>query len=521
MSLKKKIALGFFISASIIAVLVVFGYSSFLEIRKEIRSLEFSDTIRSKSLQLRRHEKNFFLYRDDREIETVHSYLRDLSDILRQNNLTDRSGELASFRKMIGEYGRRFERIEVLVRDFQKRFDGIKIAHQQYSTFFPLIESTLLERPLVNAEVLSTASLLHSGDPLVRILRELDGEINALRKTGEDILIVSKDLDATARERAEKHITSLQTMTFILFPLFFMVGLIAQFVIIQSIVRRLRMLALAIEKTGKGDFSSLSVHQEQDEIGMLINAFNRMEYDLTERDRELTKKNEELLSSRKLASIGILASGVAHELNNPLNNIHISAQIMEKELGDNCPAPVKEITTDIIGQTRRMKQIVGDLLEFARGREPNLREVEIAELIMGAYKLVSTAADTANIHLTIDIEPRDLAIEADPEQMERVFINLFENAVDAMSGTGDLSVRARKEVDMVKTEISDTGRGMLPDKVEKIFEPFYTTRDKGTGLGLAIIFNIVRKHNGEISVKSEVGKGTVFTITMPARKHRE
>ncbi len=521
MSLKKKIALGFFISASIIAVLVVFGYTSFLEIRKEIRSLEFSDTIRSKSLQLRRHEKNFFLYRDDREIETVYSYLRELSGILRRNNLADRSGELASFRKMIDEYGTRFARIQVLVRDFQKRFDSIKVAHQQYSTFFPLIESTLLERPLVNAEVLRTASLLRADDPLVKILHELDGEINALRRTGEDILIVSKNLDATARERAEKHITSLQTMTFILFPLFFLVGLIAQFVIIQSIVRRLRTLTLAIEKTGKGDFSSLSAPQGHDEIGMLVNAFNKMEHDLTERDRELTKKSEELLSSRKLASIGILASGVAHELNNPLNNIHISAQIMNRELGDNCPDPVKEILNDIAGQTRRMKQIVGDLLEFARGKEPVLREVEIAELIMGAYKLVSTAADTSNIRITIDIEPRDLTIQADPEQMERVFINLFENAVDAMSGSGDLGVRVRRKGDSVETEISDTGRGMPPDKVEKIFEPFYTTRDEGTGLGLAIIFNIVRKHGGEISVKSEVGKGTVFAITLPVRKHRE
>jgi two-component system NtrC family sensor kinase len=519
MSLKKKIAFGFLISASIIVVLVIFGYASFIEIRKEIRFLELSDTIRSKSLQLRRHEKNFFLYKDTREAETVHGYLSELGEILGRNNLADRLGKLPSLNDMIEEYGRRFKRIEILVQDFQKRFGGLKITHSQYENFFPLIESTVLERPLVNAEILRSAFVLPSDDPIVRILRELDGEINALRKTGEDILVVSKDIDAMARERAERHISSLQTMTFILFPLFFTVGLLAQFAIIQSIVKRLRMLTLAIEKTGKGDFSSLSIPQEQDEIGMLMNSFNKMEHDLMERDKELTRKNEELLRSRKLVSIGILASGVAHELNNPLNNIHISAQIMEKELGENCPLPVREIISDIIGQTRRMKQIVGDLLEFSRGRDPKLRRVEMTELVKGAYKLVSAASDTVNIHFIIDLEPPDLTVDVDPEQMERVFINLFENAVDAMSGTGDLSVRARKEGDTIRTVISDTGRGMPPDKVEKIFEPFYTTRDRGTGLGLAIIFNIIRKHGGDITVASEVGRGTAFTITLPVRGH--
>lgn len=520
MSLKKKIALGFLISASIIVVLVIFGYASFIEIRKEIRFLELSDTIRSKSLQLRRHEKNFFLYRDAREAETVHSYLNELGDILGRNNLADRSGKLPSLMEMIDKYDRRFERIEILVQDFRKRFASLKISHEQYSTFFPLIESTILERPLVNAEVLRKIFVLPSGDPLVRTLRGLDGEIVALRKTGEDILVISKDLDAVARERAERHISSLQTMTFILFPLFFTVGLLAQFVIIQSVVKRLRRLTLAIEKTGKGDFSSLSTPQEQDEIGMLMNSFNKMEYNLMERDKELARKNEELLSSRKLASIGILASGVAHELNNPLNNIHISAQIMDKEMGENCPPTVKEIISDIVGQTRRMKQIVGDLLEFSRGREPSLRKVEIRELLMGAYKLVSASTDTVHIRFIMDVEPPDMAMEADPEQMERVFINLFENAVEAMSGTGDLSIKVRKEGDTVRTVISDTGMGMPPGKVEKIFEPFYTTRDRGTGLGLAIIFNIIKKHGGDIIVESEVGKGTAFTITLPARERR-
>jgi signal transduction histidine kinase len=243
-----------------------------------------------------------------------------------------------------------------------------------------------------------------------------------------------------------------------------------------------------------------------------------MEEQLAQREAEIEKKNNELLQSRKLAAIGTLASGVAHELNNPLNNIYLSSQMLEKETGDSTSPAVREIVGDIAGQTRRMKQITGDLLEFARGREPRLREVELGELIMGAYRLVSVAMDTRKVHLVTDSGSGGILIDADPEQMERVFINLFTNAIDAMSGEGTLRVQALKGQGEVRITVSDSGRGIPPEIVETIFEPFYTTRDKGTGLGLAIIFNIINKHHGEIFVESKPGEGTTFTITLPVRK---
>lgn len=517
MSLKKKIVLSFFISASIIVVLVIFAYATFVEIRKEIRYLELADTIRSKSLQLRRHEKNFFLYRDPKEIGAVHEYMRELEEILRQGSPFDNREKLQSLRKIIEEYKEGFDRIEIMLSEFQKEFDRLKTSYPQYSSFVPLIESTSLEQPLLNAKLLERTFSMRSGDPAILILKGLDSEIGDLRKNGEDLLIISKDLDKSARERVEMSIGLLQNAAFILFPLFFVVGLAAMSAVIHSIVKRLKILTLALEKTGAGDFSSLSIPGMQDEVGSLIDAFNKMETDLTQRDIELHRKNEELLQSRKLASIGTLASGVAHELNNPLNNIYISAQILEREAGEGCPPTVKEIVNDIVGQTKRMKQIVGDLLEFARGREPRPREIDLNELIMGAYKLVSTAVDTGAIRLSIDTDPNGVIIEADPEQVERVFINLFTNAVDAMSGAGDLGVKVMKGKEAVKVKVSDTGKGMPADKTEKIFEPFYTMRDRGTGLGLAIVFSIIKKHEGEIEVESEVGKGTTFTITLPVK----
>ena len=518
MFLKKKIILGFLISSIIIAILVISSYINFIKMRKEIRYLELSDTLRSKSLQLRRHEKNFFLYGDIKEIEDVHTYLKDIKAIIKQGRASYETEKLLSLENKIEEYEQRFNRIELTAGDFQKEFNRLKPLLSQYSDFFQLIESTFLESPLVNTEILKKVFLLKAGNPAVKSLQKLDTLISALRKNGENILTISKALDQSAREKVERYISFLQTAALFLFPLFLFVGLGVSFVISHSIVKRLKILTGAIEKTGKGDFSSLTVPTEQDEVGVLINTFNKMESDLIIREEELTQKNEELLHSRKLASIGTFASGVAHELNNPLNNIYTTAQRLVKKTEDNCPPLIKKGLDDIFGQTMRVKRIVGDLLEFARGRDTKYREFELNGLLSGVYRRLSDTMNVENIKFALNTDPSHLNINADPEQIEQVFINLFTNALEAMSGGGDLTVSTESRNDHVIILVSDTGNGIPQDSIEKIYEPFFTTKDKGTGLGLAIVFNIIQKHNGTIRIESEEDRGTVFTIRLPKRK---
>ncbi len=515
MSLKKKIILGFLISSVIIAILALSAFVNFIEIRKEIRFLELSDTIRSKSLQLRRHEKNFLLYKDLTELDGVYRYLSELNAILKQNDSVNSTRELKILKTLIQEYGQRFNRIEFTDGEFLNEFNKLKKSHSQHSAFFPLIESTFLERPLINATLLQTIFDLPASDPLIRDLRELDAEITALRKSGEEILVVSKDLDRSARKKVDDVVSTLQIVAMILFPLFFLMGLSILFIITHSLVNRLKILTTAIEKTGKGDFSSLAVPEKHDEVGVLITAFNKMENDLIVRDNELNKKNKELLQSRKLASIGTLASGVAHELNNPLNNIYISAQILEREAKEACFPIIRETVNDIVSQTVRVKRIVGDLLEFARGREPHFGTVALNELIKGVYKMLKVSMNMDEINFVLNSNNDRITINADQEQMERVLINLFTNAVEAMQGKGDIIVTLCEEGGSVKIWVSDTGRGMTSEEMEKVFEPFFTTKDKGTGLGLAIVFNIIKKHQGEIFVDSLKGKGTTFYIVLP------
>jgi two-component system NtrC family sensor kinase len=515
MSLKKKIILSFLISSVIIAVLAISAIVNFIEMRKEIRYLEVADSLRSKSLQLRRHEKNFFLYGDMAEIGQVYVYIRDIRTVIRQASPLYKTVNLVNLREKTDEYAGRFNAIERSVAGFHNAFNALKLSHTQYAPFFPLIESTFLERPAAISEILGKVFLIRADEPIRKYLYELGAEITALRKNGEEILTISKDLDKSARDSVENAITLLQTMTMVLFPLFFIIGFGTLFFIGQSVVSRLKILTGAIEKTGKGDFRSLPIPEKRDEVGVLITAFNRMERDLVTRDEELKKKTEELHRSRKLASIGTLASGVAHELNNPLNNIYISAQILEKEAKDSCSPLVREIVDDIVSQSVRVKRIVGDLLEYARGKEPQSREVELNDLIRGVQRLVKASADTEKINFVLNTDNDRILIKADPEQIERVFINLFTNAVEAMSGTGDIIVTLKSAGDSVKIWVSDTGKGMTPDEMEKVFEPFFTTKDKGTGLGLAIVFNIIKKHRGEVIVDSEKDKGTTFYITLP------
>ncbi|MBI5049598.1 MAG: GHKL domain-containing protein [Nitrospirae bacterium] len=517
MSLKKKISLSFLISSIIIAILVISGYSNFIGIRKEVRYLEISDTVRSKSLQIRRHEKNFLLYGDAKEMQNVHTYINDLKEIIKQGRTVYSTEKLLELEKKIAEYEQGFNRIESTARDFQKELNRLKILLPHHSDLLYLSESTFLERPLVNAEIFKKTFSLKASAPAIKSLEDLNTEINELRKNGEEILMISKKLDKSARENVERYISFSQTAAIFLFPLFLFVGLGALFVIIHDVVRRLKILTMVVEKTGRRDFSSLITPSKGDEVGILINAFNKMERDLITRDNEINRKNNELLQNRKLASIGTLASGVAHELNNPLNNIYTTAQRLLKKTGEDCPAFIKKGLDDIFGQTMRVKKIVGDLLVFARGREPQFRETQLNSIIQQTYKQFSNTINTENIHFLIESEPGHIMINADTGQLEQVFINLFTNAVEAMSGKGELRVMAVLQDNTVMIRVSDSGRGVSRENLEKIFEPFFTTKDKGTGLGLAIVFSIIQKHNGEISVESEEGKGTTFIITLPKR----
>jgi signal transduction histidine kinase/HAMP domain-containing protein len=246
----------------------------------------------------------------------------------------------------------------------------------------------------------------------------------------------------------------------------------------------------------------------------------RAEEDLRKAYEELKSAQSQLLQSEKMAAIGQLAGGVAHEINNPLGVILGFAQAVVKRLQPQDPfeMPLRSIEREAL----RCKTLVQDLLTFSRTSRIDKEETQANEMIMTALGLVFAQAKVNNIELVQELSPDLPKISVNKSQIQQVIINLCNNAMDAMPARGKLTVRAKKSVwesrGVIEIQVEDTGHGIPKEIQGKIFEPFFTTKEvgKGTGLGLALVYEIIQKHQGWIQVNSEVGKGTIFTIQLPA-----
>jgi PAS domain S-box-containing protein len=233
--------------------------------------------------------------------------------------------------------------------------------------------------------------------------------------------------------------------------------------------------------------------------------------------KDLEEAHLQLVESERIASIGKMAAGVAHEINNPLSGILIYAELLRESLKKDRQHS-KDIT-EIIDQTLRCKNIVSDLLEFSRQAVGKISSFSLKELIDKTLSLMVNQAFFYDISVTTDIDPDIPQVIGDMGQLQQVFTNLFINAADAMDGKGDLDINARFDADRNQfvIRVSDTGPGIPEDLLEKIFEIFFTTKPagKGTGLGLTITKNIMKLHGGDIKIESPPGGGTTFILELP------
>jgi two-component system NtrC family sensor kinase len=273
-------------------------------------------------------------------------------------------------------------------------------------------------------------------------------------------------------------------------------------------------LSEATETLAQGDMSVRVVMTGGGELASLAASFNQM----VER---LQRTQAELLHKQKLASMGQLAAGVAHEINNPLGTIHLYAGALRKEL----PAddPRRQDLTVILRETDRCKTIVGDLLNFARQQEILAQPTDLHALLDQAIEAVSPHAAFDQVEIQRSYSPGLPPIEADPAQLLQVFVNLLNNAAEAISGPGTIRLATRHAGSSVEVEVADTGCGIPEENLGRLFTPFFTTKGpgRGTGLGLSIVYGIIKMHRGQITVQSLVGQGTTFTVALPQRLPRE
>lgn len=282
----------------------------------------------------------------------------------------------------------------------------------------------------------------------------------------------------------------------------------------KKVLERLKYVQRAAEGVAKGEYEAIEHISSDDPISVLMrSAFMNMA-------DELDTRQEQLIESRKLVSIGTLTSGIAHELNNPLNNVSLTADTLLEELEEMPREEMRELLEDIIGEIARASDVVRNLLDFSRSEQRSLSHLNLNSVVKQTLKLVSNQLSLHSIKIENDI-PEDLPeIRGDLHYMQQVFINLFLNADQAMKQGGTLRISGRTEKDMIRVDVTDTGCGMDIETLNRIFDPFFTTKPvgEGTGLGLSIIHGIIKKHGGIIEAQSEPDKGTTFTIHLPMIK---
>jgi len=279
----------------------------------------------------------------------------------------------------------------------------------------------------------------------------------------------------------------------------------------RSITKPLETLAQATERVAEGDRAVSVAVEGTGELAVLARSFNAMV-------ETLRATEQQLIQSEKLASVGQLAAGVAHEINNPLGTILLFADIMRKELPPEDPR--RDDAKMIMEEATRCKTIVSDLLNFARQNEVLAQTTDVNALLTDTIKEITVQPVFEQVQVITELEPELPSIQADPAQLREVFVNLMTNAAEAMEGGGTLIIRTKEaEDDMISTSFEDTGCGIPEANLSKIFTPFFSTKPigKGTGLGLAIVYGIVKMHRGQIYVESEEGVGSTFTITLPRR----
>lgn len=311
--------------------------------------------------------------------------------------------------------------------------------------------------------------------------------------------------------------------------------------IAEHLSRPVQRLAESAERVAAGERDIRLPVAGEDEIGHLTAAFNRMTAALRQRDEDLgdltrdlenqvahrtaelevkslqlIKAQEELLRSEKLAAIGSLAAGVAHEINNPAAIMRGNVEILL--MGIPPGAEGREEAEEILRQTERVSLITGNLLTFAREQAIHPAPVSLVELIEEILAQVSHQAPLTGVRierrLPVDLPP----VLGDGERLRQVFTNVVLNAVQAMDGQGELILEGKNEAGYVEISVRDSGCGIPPELREKIFNPFFTTKKRGTGLGLSISYGIVKAHGGDISVESAEGQGSRFRIRLPVAR---
>jgi two-component system NtrC family sensor kinase len=468
-SIRNKVVLGFALSIIAFVGVGIIAYRNILTIERKIEFVVKGHELHDTLLEARRYEKNFLLYGERENFEQALAYL-------------ERGKEV-------------YLRLHLDVK-------GLKGV-----TYLERLENEMLRYGQLLRELVSEKG---KDNPSPRSKDEIETEI---RQVGKDLVDLSLRLSDFEHTRVQKIVQSLKTKILFSASILLLLGSFLTVLVSRKIVRPLTVIEKTTQRIAQGDFKPLPVVQTGDETQSVVEAFNKMV-------SELEKRQDQLVQAQKLSSLGVLTSGIAHQLNNPLNNISTSCQIVQEEIAEGNSEFIGKLLKNIDQEVDRARDIVKGLLEFSREREFQQNWVNLENLLIRTTRLISSQLP-AGVEIFTEI-PEDLDIYADAQKLQEVLLNLLLNASQAMpNAVGRITVTAAEDKGAKQVEImvKDTGCGIPEDNLPHIFDPFFSTKEVGygTGLGLSVAHGIIEQHKGTLSVESKVGEGSVFTIRLPLR----
>ncbi len=462
--------MGFTLCVAAFLLIGLLAYRDLLMLDRKLQVGEITRHFHDYILEARRYEKNFLLYGLSEDYQEAVAYL-------------DRGKHI-------------FKRVQPDVRGLKSAIQLDKLQHE-LTKYGQYLQDLAAERNV------STSSV--QGKSVIEA---------RLRKTGKNLVDLSLSLSDLTHSRIREIITSLKTKLVSTLFVLFVLSLFLAMLVSHKIVKPLKVIERTTQRIAVGNFKPLPVIKTEDETQTVVEAFNKM---IT----ELEKRQDQLVQAQKLSSLGILTSGIAHQLNNPLNNISTSCQILLEEIEHGDRKHIQKLLTNIDQELDRSRDIVKGLLDFSREHEFKLDWVNLQNLAIRATRLVSSQLP-AGVEITGDI-PEDLDIYADGQKLQEVILNLLWNAAQAMpDGVGLIRIVARDNLgtDEVEITVQDNGVGIPPEHLPHIFDPFFSTKEAGygTGLGLSVAHGIVDRHGGTLSVTSTVEEGSAFTIRLPLKR---
>jgi two-component system NtrC family sensor kinase len=462
-SIKHKLTISLLAVYLLSSLATFFALFSLSRVEAKIGIIEQLDALSQKVLETRRYEKNYLLYNNSEDLQIALEYLDKV-----RSDLSNLRSNAAFPMKYLPEYANRLE-------DYA---DSLQKMIRQVGSK----QSKQLEEKVHRSGHIFTTYVLEQ-DNFIR--REITSAALQARKLSQIIL-----------------------------GLTLLLGMFLTIYLIRRIVNPLEFICRAASRIMEGELSTIPMvpgpDRSREEIE-LVDSLNLML-------RFLETKQNQLIQSAKLATIGKVTAGIAHEINNPLNNIYLTAEVLLEDLPNIECAERLEMVNDILNQAERAREVVHHLLAFSRSRQSETQEkINLVALVKQSLIFLKNQIRIGQIVVHSEMPDQPVLIAGNANQLQQVFVNIILNAIQAMGPGGLLFVDINKTDDgnMIQVRIRDNGPG-IPDEVKShIFDPFFTTKSEGTGLGLSVSNSIIVEHNGRIVLDSEPGKGTTFIISLP------